>query len=260
MPRRAEEEVRARAPRRGARPRRLEPERPGQARREAARHGHVARRGGAGTKTRRGERRTNDRPESAGRATRGRSPSRYAPDAGRPLLEAAARRRRFAFAGIHVPILRGSAFVEGRIHGSESREGFRRAGRSFSSIRRSEPSVSSVPSSSRSSPVSFTGRLRRAEPGFVLERPRSSFDGTTACARCLTPVSFRRERGRSRGSSRRRTRSREQAARGGPAGAREERRPRRLELRRRTSTSSTTTTSSSPSTRSSTSRCSSSCR
>lgn len=41
------------------------------------------------------------------------------------------------------------------------------------------------------SPVFFSGRLRRAEPGFLLEG-RLEFDGTVVCARCLKPVSFRR--------------------------------------------------------------------
>ena len=41
------------------------------------------------------------------------------------------------------------------------------------------------------SPVQFTGRLRRAEPGFVLEG-RLEFEGTVSCARCLKPVAFRR--------------------------------------------------------------------
>ena len=41
------------------------------------------------------------------------------------------------------------------------------------------------------SPVRFSGRLRRAEPGFVLDG-RLEFDGTVACARCLKPVPFRR--------------------------------------------------------------------
>ena len=39
--------------------------------------------------------------------------------------------------------------------------------------------------------VSFTGRLERQEPGFVLNG-RVAFDGVTACARCLAPVPFRR--------------------------------------------------------------------
>ncbi|HEX7613828.1 MAG TPA: DUF177 domain-containing protein [Thermoanaerobaculia bacterium] len=39
--------------------------------------------------------------------------------------------------------------------------------------------------------VSFTGRLERQEPGFVLNG-RVVFDGVTACARCLAPVPFRR--------------------------------------------------------------------
>ncbi len=41
------------------------------------------------------------------------------------------------------------------------------------------------------SPVSFTGRLERAEPGFVL-KGRIAFSGTVACARCLAPVPFAR--------------------------------------------------------------------
>lgn len=40
-------------------------------------------------------------------------------------------------------------------------------------------------------PVAFSGRLRRAEPGFVLDG-KLEFDGTVACARCLGPVPFRR--------------------------------------------------------------------
>lgn len=42
------------------------------------------------------------------------------------------------------------------------------------------------------SPVSFTGRLERAEPGFVLAG-HIAFSGVVACARCLTPVSFARD-------------------------------------------------------------------
>jgi len=41
------------------------------------------------------------------------------------------------------------------------------------------------------SPVRFAGRLRRAEPGFVLDG-RLEFEGTVSCARCLRPVPFRR--------------------------------------------------------------------
>ncbi|MGZ5382060.1 MAG: hypothetical protein ACXWFQ_09360, partial [Thermoanaerobaculia bacterium] len=41
------------------------------------------------------------------------------------------------------------------------------------------------------SPVTFTGRLERQGPGFVLNG-RVVFDGVTACARCLAHVSFRR--------------------------------------------------------------------
>ena len=41
------------------------------------------------------------------------------------------------------------------------------------------------------SAVSFTGRLERQEPGFVLNG-QVVFDGVTACARCLAPVPFRR--------------------------------------------------------------------
>jgi len=41
------------------------------------------------------------------------------------------------------------------------------------------------------SPVSFSGHLRKADTGFVLDG-QLSFDGTTTCARCLKPVSFRR--------------------------------------------------------------------
>lgn len=41
------------------------------------------------------------------------------------------------------------------------------------------------------SPVSFTGRLERADPGFVLNG-RIAFSGTVACARCLGPVPFTR--------------------------------------------------------------------
>src|SRR5512144_301903 len=39
------------------------------------------------------------------------------------------------------------------------------------------------------SPVSFTGRLERVDPGFVLTG-RIAFSGVTACARCLAPVPF----------------------------------------------------------------------
>ncbi len=42
------------------------------------------------------------------------------------------------------------------------------------------------------SPVSFTGRLEKAEPGFVLNG-RIAFSGTVACARCLAPVPFTRQ-------------------------------------------------------------------
>ncbi len=41
------------------------------------------------------------------------------------------------------------------------------------------------------SPVVFEGRLRRAEPGFVLEG-RLRLEGLVACARCLKPVPFGR--------------------------------------------------------------------
>jgi uncharacterized protein len=41
------------------------------------------------------------------------------------------------------------------------------------------------------SPARFSGRLRRAEPGFLLEG-RLEFEGTVVCARCLRPVPFRR--------------------------------------------------------------------
>jgi uncharacterized protein len=41
------------------------------------------------------------------------------------------------------------------------------------------------------SPVSFTGRLERQGPGFILNG-RVAFDGVTACARCLAQVPFRR--------------------------------------------------------------------
>jgi len=41
------------------------------------------------------------------------------------------------------------------------------------------------------SPVRFSGRLRRAEPGFLLDG-RLEFEGTVVCARCLKPVPFRR--------------------------------------------------------------------
>jgi len=41
------------------------------------------------------------------------------------------------------------------------------------------------------SPVRFSGRLRRADPGFILEG-RLEFEGTVSCARCLKPVPFRR--------------------------------------------------------------------
>ncbi len=39
------------------------------------------------------------------------------------------------------------------------------------------------------SPVSFTGRLERADPGFVLGG-RIAFSGAVACARCLASVPF----------------------------------------------------------------------
>jgi uncharacterized protein len=42
------------------------------------------------------------------------------------------------------------------------------------------------------SPVSFTGRLERADLGFVLTG-RLAFSGVVACARCLAPVSFVRK-------------------------------------------------------------------
>jgi uncharacterized protein len=42
------------------------------------------------------------------------------------------------------------------------------------------------------SPVSFTGRLERADLGFVLAG-RLAFSGVVACARCLAPVSFVRK-------------------------------------------------------------------
>ena len=42
------------------------------------------------------------------------------------------------------------------------------------------------------SPVSFTGRLERADLGFVLAG-RLAFSGVVACARCLAPVSFARK-------------------------------------------------------------------
>ena len=41
-------------------------------------------------------------------------------------------------------------------------------------------------------PVSFSGRLERADTGFLLEG-RLSFTGTAACARCLAPVPFSRD-------------------------------------------------------------------
>ena len=41
------------------------------------------------------------------------------------------------------------------------------------------------------SPVSFTGRLERREPGFILNG-RIAFSGVTMCARCLAQVPFRR--------------------------------------------------------------------
>ena len=41
------------------------------------------------------------------------------------------------------------------------------------------------------SPVLFTGRLERADLGFVLAG-RLAFSGVVACARCLAPVSFAR--------------------------------------------------------------------
>ena len=40
-------------------------------------------------------------------------------------------------------------------------------------------------------PARFSGRLRRADPGFLLEG-RLEFEGTIVCARCLKPVPFRR--------------------------------------------------------------------
>ncbi|MGA7991276.1 MAG: DUF177 domain-containing protein [Thermoanaerobaculia bacterium] len=42
------------------------------------------------------------------------------------------------------------------------------------------------------SPVSFTGRLERAEPGFLLTG-RVAFSGVVACARCLAAVPFVRQ-------------------------------------------------------------------
>lgn len=42
------------------------------------------------------------------------------------------------------------------------------------------------------SPVSFTGRLERAEPGFILSG-RVAFSGVVACARCLAAVPFVRQ-------------------------------------------------------------------
>jgi uncharacterized protein len=42
------------------------------------------------------------------------------------------------------------------------------------------------------SPVSFTGRLERADPGFIL-RGRVAFSGVVACARCLAAVPFVRQ-------------------------------------------------------------------
>lgn len=42
------------------------------------------------------------------------------------------------------------------------------------------------------SPVSFTGRLERADLGFLLEG-RLEFSGVVACARCLAPVPFVRK-------------------------------------------------------------------
>ena len=42
------------------------------------------------------------------------------------------------------------------------------------------------------SPVLFTGRLERADLGFVLAG-RLAFSGVVACARCLAPVSFARK-------------------------------------------------------------------
>jgi len=41
------------------------------------------------------------------------------------------------------------------------------------------------------SPVLFEGRLRRAEPGFVLDG-QLRFEGVVACARCLKSVPFQR--------------------------------------------------------------------
>jgi uncharacterized protein len=42
------------------------------------------------------------------------------------------------------------------------------------------------------SPVSFTGRLERADPGFLLGG-HLAFSGVVACARCLAPVPFVRK-------------------------------------------------------------------
>ena len=42
------------------------------------------------------------------------------------------------------------------------------------------------------SPISFTGRLERADLGFLLEG-RLAFTGVVACARCLAPVPFVRK-------------------------------------------------------------------
>jgi uncharacterized protein len=41
------------------------------------------------------------------------------------------------------------------------------------------------------SPVLFAGRLRRAEPGFILDG-QLRLEGVVSCARCLKPVPFKR--------------------------------------------------------------------
>lgn len=42
------------------------------------------------------------------------------------------------------------------------------------------------------SPARFSGRLRRAEPGFLLDG-RLEFEGSVVCARCLKAVPFQRD-------------------------------------------------------------------
>ncbi len=118
------------------------------------------------------------------------------------------------------------------------------------------------------SPVSFTGRLEHAEPGFLLSG-RLAFSGVVACARCLAPVPFERREDVSWTFRP----AHEKPAEKPPARSLPTARPRRepgaprrtgttteTSSSRRTSTSSTTTTSSCRSTLSSRSSCSSSCR